>query len=413
MNGDKWLPVRKTYPIVSLGELCDLCSGITKGRKIDSMETIKVHYMAVANVQDGKLKLDNVKTIEATPEEIQRYRLLPGDLLLTEGGDPDKLGRGAIWNGEIEACIHQNHIFRARKASERVEMEYLARLVSSPYGKRYFLRQSKQTTGIASINMGQLKRFPVPLPPLEEQRRIAAILDKAALVSTHIDRVADLRLALKRSLFADLFRLSAQPAVTIGSDLPPSDGGWHWRLLTDVARLATGHTPDRRNQAYWGGDVPWITLGDIRELDGTLAISTKEMTTPEGIANSSAVLLPKGTVCFSRTASVGFSTIMGTEMSTSQDFVNWVCGPELLPEYLMNALIFSRARLRSLSTGSTHKTIYFSTVEQFRVLLPPVDLQTRFCQLISKVDSMPLVNSSALANGLKQSLVAGIFSSAD
>jgi type I restriction enzyme S subunit len=137
------------------------------------------------------------------------------------------------------------------------------------------------------------------------------------------------------------------------------------------------------------------------------------MTTPEGIANSSAVLLPKGTVCFSRTASVGFSTIMGIEMSTSQDFVNWVCGPELLPEYLMNALIFSRARLRGLSTGSTHKTIYFSTVEQFRVLLPPVDLQARFCQLISKVDSMSLVSSSALANVLKQSLASRIFSSAD
>ena len=413
MNGGTGLLGRENYPIVPLEELCDLCSGITKGRKIDSTVTVEVPYMAVANVQDGSLKLDNVRTIEATPEEIHRYHLMPGDLLLTEGGDPDKLGRGAIWNGEISSCIHQNHIFRARKASEYVDMENLAHLVSSPYGKRYFLRQSKQTTGIASINMGQLKRFPVPLPPLEEQRRIAAILDKAALVSTHSDRAADLRLALKRSLFADLFRLSAQPAVTIGSDLPPSDGGWHWRLLTDVARLATGHTPDRRNQAYWGGDVPWITLGDIRELDGTWAISTKEMTTPEGITNSSAVLLPKGTVCFSRTASVGFSTIMGTEMSTSQDFVNWVCGPELLPEYLMNALIFSRARLRGLSTGSTHKTIYFSTVEQFRVLLPPVDLQARFCQLISKVDSMTLVNCSALANVLRQSLASGIFSSAD
>ncbi|MFN9427438.1 MAG: restriction endonuclease subunit S, partial [Cyanobacteriota bacterium] len=90
--------------------------------------------MAVANVQDGKLSLDNVKTINATPEEIKRYRLLPGDLLLTEGGDPDKLGRGAIWNGEIDVCIHQNHIFRARKASNHIDMRYLSRLVSSPYG---------------------------------------------------------------------------------------------------------------------------------------------------------------------------------------------------------------------------------------------------------------------------------------
>ena len=197
MNGGTGLLGRENYPIVPLEELCDLCSGITKGRKIDSTVTVEVPYMAVANVQDGSLKLDNVKKIEATPEEIHRYRLLPGDLLLTEGGDPDKLGRGAIWNDEITSCIHQNHIFRARKASEYVDMEYLAHLVSSPYGKRYFLRQSKQTTGIASINMRQLKRFPVPLPPLEEQRRIAVILDKAS-------RIAELcGTALKLSHAAD------------------------------------------------------------------------------------------------------------------------------------------------------------------------------------------------------------------
>jgi type I restriction enzyme S subunit len=186
MNGDRAITARENYPIVPLDELCDLCSGITKGRKLDSPDTVDVPYMAVANVQDGRLSLDNVKTIEATPEEIERYLLRPGDLLLTEGGDPDKLGRGAIWKGEIGTCIHQNHIFRARKATERIQMEYLAHLVSSPYGKRYFLRQSKQTTGIASINMGQLKRFPVPLPPLEEQRRIAAILDS-------VNRLAQLR----------------------------------------------------------------------------------------------------------------------------------------------------------------------------------------------------------------------------
>lgn len=128
MNGGTGLLGRENYPIVPLEELCDLCSGITKGRKIDSTVTVEVPYMAIANVQDGSLKLDNVKTIVATPEEIHRYRLLPGDLLLTEGGDSDKLGRGAIWNGEITSCIHQNHIFRARKASEYVDMEYLAHL---------------------------------------------------------------------------------------------------------------------------------------------------------------------------------------------------------------------------------------------------------------------------------------------
>lgn len=254
-----------------------------------------------------------------------------------------------------------------------------------------------------------LEDINIPIPPLQEQRRIAAILDKAANISAIQARAEGLRLAIKRSLFEDSFHLQNQAAVTIGSGLLPHWKGWGWQLLTDVARLASGHTPDRSNKAYWGGDIPWITLGDIRELDGRLASHTKEMTTKEGIANSSAVLLPKGTVCFSRTASVGFSTVMGKAMSTSQDFVNWVCGPDLLPEYLMHALIFSRPRLKGLSTGSTHKTIYFSTVEQLRVLLPPVSIQARFCELIRKVDLMQLSESIELINRLKQSLAAEFF----
>jgi type I restriction enzyme S subunit len=402
------------WPTVTVAEIAKQVRGVSydKSQVSSTPSPGLIPVLRAGNIQNGSLLLN--QDLVFVPEScisLQQF-LRPGDIVVAaSSGSLDVVGKAAQvekqWQGSFGAFCKV-----VRPMSDRIEPRYLHHFFQSSGYRR------KVSSLAAGANINNLKNehiddLEMPLPPLEEQRRIAAILDKAALVSTHSDRAADLRLALKRSLFADLFRLGAQPAVTIGSDLPPSDGGWHWRLLTDVARLATGHTPDRRNQAYWGGDVPWITLGDVRELDGTWAISTKEMTTPEGIANSSAVLLPKGTVCFSRTASVGFSTIMGIEMSTSQDFVNWVCGPELLPEYLMNALIFSRARLRGLSTGSTHKTIYFSTVEQFRVLLPPVDLQAHFCQLISKVDSMPLANSSALANVLKQSLTSGIFASAD
>jgi type I restriction enzyme S subunit len=109
----------------------------------------------------------------ATEDEIWRYRLEADDLLLTEGGDPDKLGRGALWNGEISECIHQNHIFRVRLTSDQVHPLFLSWLVSSQRGKRYFLRSAKQTTGIASINMSQLRGFPLIIPPRTLQLRFA------------------------------------------------------------------------------------------------------------------------------------------------------------------------------------------------------------------------------------------------
>lgn len=153
----------------NLGDVTDIVSGITKGRKITGKSLREIPYLAVSNVQDKYLNLSIIKTIEASDDEIERYRLKEGDLLLTEGGDPDKLGRGTLWNNEVDECIHQNHVFRVRLTSKEFTPNYLNWIVGSEYGKRYFLKSAKQTTGIASINMGQLKKLPLLTPPLDLQ----------------------------------------------------------------------------------------------------------------------------------------------------------------------------------------------------------------------------------------------------
>ena len=153
----------------NLGDVADIVSGITKGRKITGKSLREIPYLAVSNVQDKYLNLSIIKTIEASDDEIKRYRLKLGDLLLTEGGDPDKLGRGTLWNNEVDECIHQNHVFRVRLTSKEFTPNYLNWIVGSEYGKRYFLKSAKQTTGIASINMGQLKKLPLLTPPLDLQ----------------------------------------------------------------------------------------------------------------------------------------------------------------------------------------------------------------------------------------------------
>lgn len=157
-----------------LGDVAEIVSGITKGRKISSSATRSVPYLAVANVQDKALNLAVVKEIEATEDEISRYALKKNDLLLTEGGDPDKLGRGTLWNDELPECIHQNHVFRVRLTHGEVHPLFLNWLVGSQRGKKYFLRSAKQTTGIASINMTQLRGFPLFMPPLSMQEAFAA-----------------------------------------------------------------------------------------------------------------------------------------------------------------------------------------------------------------------------------------------
>ena len=172
MFGDMFLNTMN-WPEVKLDSIADIVSGITKGRKIKGDKWIKVPYMAVSNVKDGYIDWTTVKTILATPSEIEQYHLMSEDILITEGGDPDKVGRGAIIHNPPKDCIHQNHIFRVRLRQDFLLPEYMEQYLQQQRSKRYFLRCAKQTTGIASINMRQLNSLPVLLPPIELQKRFA------------------------------------------------------------------------------------------------------------------------------------------------------------------------------------------------------------------------------------------------
>lgn len=196
----------RRWPAEDLEHLTDIASGVTKGRKLRGKETSSVPYLRVANVQDGYLDLEDVQEIEVPVDDVEKYRLEPGDVVLTEGGDPDKLGRGAVWTGSIDPCIHQNHIFRVRLDPDRLLPTYFSAYLGSAHGKRYFLRAAKQTTGIASINMTQLRAFPVVVPPLSLQREFAE----------RVERIKVLEKKLEAHLFAaeELFKALSQRAFS-------------------------------------------------------------------------------------------------------------------------------------------------------------------------------------------------------
>ncbi|MDP2858113.1 MAG: restriction endonuclease subunit S [Bacillota bacterium] len=189
-------PTAHQWTKTPLGCVGEVVSGVTLGRKLNSRSTRTVPYMRVANVKDGYLDLSGVYEIEATEDEIEKCRLRQGDLLLTEGGDPDKLGRGTVWDEQIPECIHQNHIFRVRFPQDQLLPEFVSAQIGSSYGKAYFLRHAKQTTGIATINQKVLKAFPLIVPPMEEQRRIVGDLN------AQLTRAGNLREALLNEMDA-------------------------------------------------------------------------------------------------------------------------------------------------------------------------------------------------------------------
>jgi type I restriction enzyme S subunit len=198
-------PEAQGWPRRYLGEAGDIVSGVTLGRKLRNGDTRIVPYLRVANVKDGHLNLSDVYRIEATQAEIQKLKLRFGDLLLTEGGDPDKLGRGTFWKAEIGECIHQNHLFRVRFDLKEYSPEFVSAQIGSAYGKAYFLAHAKQTTGIATINQKVLPGFSLLSPPRLEQERIGRILGE------QVDAVNRAREALCRELSA----IKALPAALL------------------------------------------------------------------------------------------------------------------------------------------------------------------------------------------------------
>lgn len=189
----------------NLGEIADIVSGITKGRKTKDTDLQEVPYMAVSNVKDGYIDWTKVKTIMASSNEITQYRLKPGDILMTEGGDPDKLGRGSIIINPPENCIHQNHIFRVRFSNGKVLPRYFAGYLQSPLVKKYFLRAAKQTTGIASINMKQLKNLPIVVPPVATQEAYISFVENIDKSKAAIQKSIDETQLLYDSLMQKYF----------------------------------------------------------------------------------------------------------------------------------------------------------------------------------------------------------------
>ena len=193
------------WPEIPLEQLADVVSGITKGRKVTDTELFEVPYMAVSNVKDGYIDWTTVKTILATQKEIEQYRLLPYDVLMTEGGDPDKLGRGAVIAKPLENSIHQNHIFRVRLQKERILPAFFSEYLQHQKAKRYFLGCAKQTTGIASINMTQLRALPVLMPPMELQKQFIAFIEQTDKSKSEIQTALTKLETLKKALMQKYF----------------------------------------------------------------------------------------------------------------------------------------------------------------------------------------------------------------
>jgi type I restriction enzyme, S subunit len=203
-----------------VADVAEVGSGVTLGKDVTGFKHVELPYVRVANVQDGHLDLSTIKTVKVRCDEVDRYRLEPGDVLMTEGGDLDKLGRGTLWEGQIKDCLHQNNIFRIRADRRQLDPRYFAFVVESDIAKRYFTRVAKRTTNLASTNKTQVRAFRFPLPPLDEQAQIAESMTASKAHMKALRSKLDALVQLKKSLLHDLLTGTVRLDPALFKDQP-------------------------------------------------------------------------------------------------------------------------------------------------------------------------------------------------
>jgi len=297
-------------------------------------------------------------------------------------------------------CSTELLVLRPR---EEIVPGYLAyQLVNSTFIS--WINSMAYGTKMPRVSPVQFASAKITIPPRSEQRTIVAFLDReTAKIDALMEKKERLVGLLQEKRTALITR-----TVTKGLDpnVPMKDSGvqWlneipaHWKVrrIKHVARLESGHTPSRQRPEYWQDcRIPWFSLADvwqIRDARREYVVETAEKISDVGLAHSAARLLPKETVILSRTASVGFSAIMGVDMATTQDFVNWVCGSRLCPEYLLYVFRTMGPEFERLTMGSTHQTIYMPDVRKLCTPVPPIDEQDRIVEFIrsetAKIDEL-------------------------
>jgi type I restriction enzyme S subunit len=327
----------------------------------------------------------------ASPEQIRRFELQQGDVLMTKDSETsDDIGVTAFVPHHLPGVVCGYHLALIRPGAS-VDGGYLRWALESDAARQQF---SVAATGVTRFGLREdaVGSVTVPIPSQAAQRAIAGYIDATtARVDAMVERyrrIVEGQREKRRAItsagvegqFFDAGR--RQSGLTYIHTIPQH---WDEVRLSLLAKLGSGHTPSRGHPEWWvDPTIPWITTGEVRQLrdDRVEYVSeTRESISEVGIANSAAELHPADTVFLSRTASAGFSGIMARDMATSQDFVTWTCGSRIRPRFLLLCLRAMRGDLLGrLAMGSTHKTIYFPDIQSIKVPLPPVEEQDRIVE---------------------------------
>lgn len=363
--------------VVPLGELCDMDR---QGIRPDDPLASRLPFVGVENVGSGTghLNFDTESRTGSRRSASLRFdsrhvlyaKLRP---YLNKVATPGFAGRCST---ELVPLLPRAGVDRAFLAYLLRREETVAFVMASATGAR-----------MPRADMRVLLSMPVSFPPLDEQRRIAGILDRAARIERLRARAADRLHAFAPALFVKMFGDPAENPM-----------GWKVARTGDVCTVIGGGTPRRGNEAYFGGPIPWATPTDVTALTDLFIARTKESITEMGLRESSARLIPAGAVLLTSRATIGYTAIAARPMATNQGFANLICGDRLTPEYLAYWLRARRDLLERMAGGTTFKEVSKSTLKGIEIPLPPLIIQRKYARILEILRGISTCATAASEN---------------
>ncbi len=356
----------------------------------------------------GKKGKIEYRETEELSEVVGRYTYFrEGDIAIAKITPSFENGKGAVCSSLENGIGFGTTEIHVLRPSEHVTSEFLWYALRTKRFRDGAEAAMRGSAGQQRVPSEFIRNYEIPEYSISKQRQIVEYIEENLSRIEEVEEISESLISDSEAEIESVTSNSVTEGVSDQAHLVDSNVGWigkipeRWDIVRTrfVAELHSGHTPSKSNDEYWeNADIPWVSLADSDRIRHNDFISeTEKYTNEKGLANSSAHLLPEGTVVFTRDATVGLCAIMEQPMAVSQHIVGWVCGPKILPEYLLNVLKSMDQEYDRLTRGSTISTIGMHDIESFKTPLPPLEEQReivdhieteteRLCELIDRVE---------------------------
>ena len=361
-----------TTPTVALGEvLADIRPGFASGDNLaEGVFQIRMNNLS----RGGEVLLDKRRRVSSQSKQISKSLLQPGDVLFNATNSPDLVGKTAIFLGCDEPAVFSNHFIRLRTREHELAARYLTRWLQREFQRGYFRAKCKQWVNQATFGQDRLVEMQIPLPPIEEQRRIAAVLDAAEALR-----------AKRRHALAKLDSLAGAIFIDMFGDPVANSRGWPVDALSELGHLNRGvskHRP-RNDPVLLGGDWPLIQTGDVAASGGYI---TEFAATYSDLGLAQSKIWPAGTLCITIAANIAKTGILTFKACFPDSVVGFTAGFEGVDEYVRCFLSFLQPALEKQAPESAQKNINLKVLRELQVPIPPEALMAEFAERVGEVN---------------------------